>query len=119
MAIELADVVRALRDVVEGWEDDPARLAVVQERRRLLGELQRKYGADLTAVIAFGEEAADRLDGLEDAEGEAARLEAERGRGSGADRGRRSGAPCGGGGGAFGARWASASELAMPGAGWR
>src|SRR5580704_1401014 len=78
VAIELADVVRALRDVVEGWDDDPARLAVVQERRRLLGELKRKYGDDLPAVIAFAEEAANRLHGLENAEAVAALLEAER-----------------------------------------
>jgi DNA repair protein RecN (Recombination protein N) len=78
VAIELADVVRALRDVVEGWDDDPARLAVVQERRRLLGELKRKYGDGLPAVIAFAEEAANRLHGLENAEAVAALLEAER-----------------------------------------
>jgi DNA repair protein RecN (Recombination protein N) len=78
VAIELADVARALRDVVEGWEDDPARLAVVQERRRLLAELGRKYGDDLPAVMAFAEEAANRLHGLENAEAVAALLEAER-----------------------------------------
>ena len=74
--VELADVARALRDEAEGWEDDPARLAEVQERRRLLGELRRKYGEDLAAVMAYAEEAAARLAVLEDAEGEAARLTA-------------------------------------------
>jgi DNA repair protein RecN (Recombination protein N) len=75
-AVELADVARALRDEAEGWEDDPARLAEVQERRRLLSELRRKYGEDLGAVMAYATEAAARLGVLEDAEGEAARLTA-------------------------------------------
>jgi DNA repair protein RecN (Recombination protein N) len=74
--VELADVAHALRDEAEGWEDDPARLAEVQERRRLLGELRRKYGEDLAAVMAYAKEAAARLAMLEDAEGEAARLTA-------------------------------------------
>jgi DNA repair protein RecN (Recombination protein N) len=77
-AIDITDVARSLRDEVEGWEDDPARLPEVQERRRRLGELRRKYGEDLAAVMAFAKQAATRLHALEDAEGTAARLEAER-----------------------------------------
>jgi DNA repair protein RecN (Recombination protein N) len=77
-AIDLSDVARGLRDVVEGWEDDPERLVAVQERRRLLADLRRKYGADLTAVMAFAAEAATRLDELENAESRAAALEATR-----------------------------------------
>jgi DNA repair protein RecN (Recombination protein N) len=76
-AVELSDLARSLRDDVESWEDDPQRLADVQERRRLLGELRRKYGEDLAAVMAYGREGAARLTALEDAEGEAARLQAE------------------------------------------
>jgi DNA repair protein RecN (Recombination protein N) len=75
-AVELADVARALRDEAEGWEDDPVRLAEVQERRRLLSELRRKYGEALGAVMAYATEAAARLGVLEDVEGEAARLTA-------------------------------------------
>jgi DNA repair protein RecN (Recombination protein N) len=73
-AVELSDVAHALREQVEEWEDDPARLAEVQERRRLLAELRRKYGEDLAAVVAYATEAAARLAVLEDAEGEAARV---------------------------------------------
>jgi DNA repair protein RecN (Recombination protein N) len=76
-SVELADVSRSLRDDVEGWDDDPNRLAGVQERRRLLGELRRKYGEDLAAVMAYGASATARLAALENAEGEAARLQAE------------------------------------------
>jgi DNA repair protein RecN (Recombination protein N) len=77
-AIDLSDVARSLRDVVEGWEDDPDRLVAVQERRRLLADLRRKYGADLNAVLAFAAEAAARLEDLDNAESTAAKLEEER-----------------------------------------
>jgi DNA repair protein RecN (Recombination protein N) len=77
-AVELSDVARSLRDDAEAWDDDPARLAEVQERRRLLADLRRKYGEDLAAVIAYGAEAEARLAALEDAEGSAAALGAER-----------------------------------------
>jgi DNA repair protein RecN (Recombination protein N) len=77
-AIDLADVASALRDEVESWEDDPDRLVAVQERRRLLADLRRKYGVDLAAVMAFAQEAATRLHDLDNAEATAARLEAER-----------------------------------------
>jgi len=77
-AVDLSDLARTLRDEVEGWEDDPQRLVDVQERRRLLAELRRKYGEDLRAVMTYGEDGAARLTALEDAEGEAARLQAER-----------------------------------------
>jgi len=76
-AVDLSDVARSLRDELEAWEDDPGRLADVQERRRLLGELRRKYGQDLGAVMAFERQAVARLAALEDAEGEAARLQDE------------------------------------------
>jgi DNA repair protein RecN (Recombination protein N) len=79
-AVELSDLARTLRDEVEGWEDDPQRLIDVQERRRLLSELRRKYGEDLQAVMTYGSEGALRLAALENAEGEAARLQEERGR---------------------------------------
>ena len=49
----------------------------MQERRRLLAELRRKYGEDLGAVMAYAREGAARLAALHDAEGEAARLQAE------------------------------------------
>ena len=77
-AVELSDLARTLRDELETWEDDPGRLAEVQERQRLLAGLRRKYGEDLRAVVSFAEEAALRLASLQDADGVAARLGAER-----------------------------------------
>ncbi len=76
-AVEISDVARSLRDEVAEWEDDPRRLGVVQERRRLLAELRRKYGDDLAAVVEYAERAAARLAALSDAEAEASRLAAE------------------------------------------
>ena len=77
-AVELSDLARTLRDEVEGWEDDPQRLVDVQERRRLLAELRRKYGEDLAPSWPTAARAPARLAALENAEAEAARLQAER-----------------------------------------
>jgi len=58
-------------------ELDPARLAALEERLNLLHTLKRKYGPDLQAVIAFGEEAHRRLQQLESRDAELHRLNAE------------------------------------------
>jgi DNA repair protein RecN (Recombination protein N) len=61
-ATELAhDALRA----AENFEDDPARLVEIGERRRVLGDLRRKYGDSLAEVIAYRDEASRRLDELE------------------------------------------------------
>jgi DNA repair protein RecN (Recombination protein N) len=75
---ELADVASEVRSVGESIEDDPARLAEVQERRRLLHELRRKYGEHLLAVMEFHAEASDRLTQLEDRDRLALELDARR-----------------------------------------
>jgi len=62
---ELADAASELRHAAETWEDDPSRLEVVQERRRLLGELRRKYGDTLGDVLSFDGDARSRLRELE------------------------------------------------------
>jgi DNA repair protein RecN (Recombination protein N) len=56
---------------------DPARLQQLEERLNLLHSLKRKYGATLAAVIAFGDEAARKLQALEQRDAELARLNAE------------------------------------------
>jgi DNA repair protein RecN (Recombination protein N) len=53
-------------------------LAQVQERRRLLADLRRKYGRDLAEVLAFAGEAETRLAELDAAEETAAVLAADR-----------------------------------------
>jgi DNA repair protein RecN (Recombination protein N) len=75
---ELDDAAAELRAAAETWEDDPARLEEVQERRRALSHLRRKYGETLADVIAFGEEARRSLEELERRDQEAAALEAGR-----------------------------------------
>ena len=78
LAAELADVASELRDAAELLESDPARLEVVRERRQLLRDLRRKYGDTLADVLEFEKGAAGRLAHLEQLEGRAAGLEAER-----------------------------------------
>ncbi len=55
---------------------DPARLAELEERLNLIHALKRKYGATLAEVIAFGEEAKQKLAALESRDAELARLNA-------------------------------------------
>lgn len=75
---EVDDVAADLRSVVDTWEDDPERLAAVQERRRVLATLRRKYGETLADVVAFGDAARAELTELERREEEAATLERRR-----------------------------------------
>ncbi len=77
LAAELDDLSSELRSRGEGFEDDPERLAALQERRRLLSELRRKYGATLEAVIGFRDEARSRLADLESADARRAELAVE------------------------------------------
>jgi DNA repair protein RecN (Recombination protein N) len=55
---------------------DPARLAELEERLNLIHSLKRKYGATLAEVIAFGDEAKQKLQALESRDAELARLNA-------------------------------------------
>ncbi|MEX0591959.1 MAG: DNA repair protein RecN [Nitriliruptoraceae bacterium] len=70
---ELSSEVRAYGDQVEA---DPRRLAELQERRHLLATLRRKYGADLSEVLAHAEVARHRIEELETAEADAGDLDA-------------------------------------------
>lgn len=56
---------------------DPARLREMEERINTLQALKRKYGATAAEVIAFGENAREKLRQLEQRETEVARLQAE------------------------------------------
>jgi DNA repair protein RecN (Recombination protein N) len=77
-AAELDDVAGELRRAAETWEEDPARLEQVQARRRLLGDLRRKYGETLADVRAYRDAAFRSLEELEGQEAEVARLHARR-----------------------------------------
>ncbi|MHB1554295.1 MAG: DNA repair protein RecN [Acidimicrobiales bacterium] len=77
-AAELDDVAGELRKAAETWEEDPVRLEEVQARRRLFGDLRRKYGETLADVLAYRDAARASLAELEGKEAEAAALEARR-----------------------------------------
>ncbi len=78
LAAEMGDLAGELRDRVDAIDDDPERLASIRERRALLHELRRKYGADLGEVLAYGAEAAERLAELRSHDERAAALDAQR-----------------------------------------
>lgn len=63
--VELADLGRELRLARERVTVDPERLEAVRARRQLVRELTRKYGDTLEDVVAYGREAARRLEELE------------------------------------------------------
>jgi DNA repair protein RecN (Recombination protein N) len=65
---EIADVAAEARELVDGVDHDPRALAHLEERLSLIYSLERRYGDDEAAVIAYGERAsqeAARLAGLE------------------------------------------------------
>ncbi len=84
LAAELEDAAAEASGLAETLEHDPAALARMEERLSLIYSLERKYGEDETAVIAYGEKAAEEASRLRDLESsresrqaESARLLAE------------------------------------------
>jgi DNA repair protein RecN (Recombination protein N) len=71
-AAELAADVRAYGEQVEV---DPHRLAELQDRRHLLNQLMRKYGASITDVLAYADEARREHDRLVSDEADADELD--------------------------------------------
>lgn len=61
---EAADISHELRMAGEAVVDDPVRLEAVLTRRKVLRDLQRKYGATLAEVIAYRDETRARADAL-------------------------------------------------------
>jgi DNA repair protein RecN (Recombination protein N) len=74
----VADVAAECASYADGVEADPARLAAVEERRAALNALTRKYGADITAVLAYAEQGASRLTELDGDDERIDELTAER-----------------------------------------
>jgi DNA repair protein RecN (Recombination protein N) len=77
LAAEVADLASSLRAYAESVLVDPARLEEVQARIALLRDLERKYGDDEAAVLAFADQAAARLAELEGGALRSEALEAE------------------------------------------
>jgi DNA repair protein RecN (Recombination protein N) len=59
-----SDLARALRRYRDGLEEDPERLAAVEERLDRMARLCRKYGDTVDDVMRYGAQAAERLEGL-------------------------------------------------------
>jgi DNA repair protein RecN (Recombination protein N) len=73
----LRELQSELSRYAEKVDVDPARLAALEERLDLIQSLKRKYGATLAEVIAFGDEAKEKLQSLESRDAELARLNGE------------------------------------------
>jgi DNA repair protein RecN (Recombination protein N) len=73
---EVAELSADVRAYGEAIDADPARLAELQERKRLVASLTRKYGVDVPAVLAWADDARARLLELETEEQDADALDA-------------------------------------------
>jgi DNA repair protein RecN (Recombination protein N) len=74
---ELAEIARSLTDYSQRLDLDPAQLSALEERVSLFETLKRKYGGSMPDVIAFGEQAAERMRKIEGRDAELERLSAE------------------------------------------
>jgi DNA repair protein RecN (Recombination protein N) len=77
LAAEVGDLASSLRAYAEGVLVDPARLEEINVRMARLRDLERKYGDDEEAVLAFAGKAAARLAELEGGTLRSEALEAE------------------------------------------
>ena len=77
LAAEVGDLASSLRAYAEAVLVDPARLEEVNLRMARLHDLERKYGDDEAAVLAFAAQAAERLAELEGGTLRSEALEAE------------------------------------------
>jgi DNA repair protein RecN (Recombination protein N) len=62
---QLDEIARGIRDYASRVDLDPAQLAAIEERVTLIETLKRKYGRDVSEVIAFGAAARERLNRIE------------------------------------------------------
>jgi len=76
-SVELGDIEAEVRALIERAVADPERLDAVFARRRVLRELQRRWGPTLSDVIAERDRLRSALEELEGTERSAASLEAE------------------------------------------
>jgi DNA repair protein RecN (Recombination protein N) len=75
---ELDDIGDSVRTIGDGIEPDPEALDRILARRRLLRDLRRKYGDDLSEVMAERDRLESRLKELEDHDAIAAELDERR-----------------------------------------
>jgi DNA repair protein RecN (Recombination protein N) len=70
---EIDDIAGESRALIDGVEHDPRELGRLEERLSLIYTLERRYGDDESAVIAYGERATAEMERLAGIEGERAR----------------------------------------------
>jgi DNA repair protein RecN (Recombination protein N) len=71
----LSDIIHDLRSYLEEIEFNPKRLDEVEERLDLIHSLTRKYGGNIPAVIAYGNESTKQLETITGAADRIAELE--------------------------------------------
>ena len=72
--VELSEISRTLSAYVEKLDLDAEQLAALEQRVSLFESLKRKYGGSVAEVIAFGEQAAERMRKIEGRDAELERL---------------------------------------------
>jgi DNA repair protein RecN (Recombination protein N) len=70
---ELVDVAAEIRDLAEGVDHDPATVAALEDRLGTIFSLERRYGANEEAILAYGERALAELGWLRGLDNERAR----------------------------------------------
>jgi DNA repair protein RecN (Recombination protein N) len=77
VAESIADLIHELHRYHENIEFNPKRLDQVEERLNLIHNLERKYGKDIPAVLAFAEQSRSQLDAITHAGERITELEAD------------------------------------------
>jgi DNA repair protein RecN (Recombination protein N) len=75
--VELSEIARALSAYAEKLDLDPQQLAALEQRVSLFETLKRKYGGSISEVIAFGDQAAERMQKIEGRDVELERIAKE------------------------------------------
>ena len=75
--VQLSEIARSLSDYAEKLDLDPEQLASLEQRVSLFETLKRKYGGSIAEVIAFGDQAAERIRKIEGRDEELERLSKE------------------------------------------
>lgn len=73
---EVDELSRDLQSETDNVDFDPAELESLNQRLAQLGDLKRKYGESIDAVLAYRNEIAEELDGLENRDERLAELQA-------------------------------------------
>ena len=79
LTYEIDDLAAELAAYARGLDDDPLRLAELQDRRAVLSRLGRKYGGSADEVLAWSRDAAKRLVELDGDDDSVALLQEEQG----------------------------------------